>query len=150
MLAGVIALSVLPGSLFWGGLYSLAYVLGMAIPLFVIAFFIDKTNITERLGIFKKQISYSLAGKQINLTVANIVSGITFFLMGALILYLAETGQLAMGGGEYQITINVYLAKLTYFVNQYLGQIPAIVWVIIIVAVLLLIIKMVLKRKIIS
>src|SRR3989344_297579 len=150
VLAGVIALSVLPGSLFWGGLYSLAYVLGMAIPLFVIAFFIDKTNITERLGIFKKQISYSLAGKQINLTVANIVSGITFFLMGALILYLAETGQLAMGGGEYQITINVYLAKLTYFVNQYLGQIPAIVWVIIIVAVLLLIIKMVLKRKIIS
>ena len=146
VLAGVIALSVLPGSLFWGGLYSLAYVLGMAIPLFVIAFFIDKTNIAEKLGIFKKHISYSLAKKSINITAADMVSGTTFFLMGALILYLAWADRLAMGGGEYQITINVYLAKLTNFVNQYLGQIPAIVWVITIIAVLLLIIKMVLKR----
>jgi len=120
VLAGVVALSALPGSVFWGGLYSLAYVLGMVVPLFIIAFFIDKTNITGRLMVLKKRISYSLAGKQINLAAADIISGATFFLMGVLILYLAKTGRLAMGGGEYQITINIYLAKFTNFINQYL------------------------------
>ena len=44
VLAGVIALSVLPGSLFWGGMYALAYVLGMVVPLLIIAFFVDTTN----------------------------------------------------------------------------------------------------------
>ncbi len=146
VLAGVIALSALPGSVFWGGLYSLAYVLGMVIPLFVIAFFVDKTNIAERLGVFKKRISYSLVGKQISLTVADIVSGTTFFLMGVLILYLAKTGKLARGGGGYQTTINIYMANLTNFLNQFLGGIPAVVWVAAVVAVLLLIAKMVLKR----
>ena len=146
VLAGVIALSALPGSVFWGGLYSLAYVLGMVIPLFVIAFFVDKTNIIEKLKVFEKRISYSLAGKQINLTGADVVSGITFFFMGVLILYLAKTGQLAMGGGGYQTTINIYLANLTSFVKQFLGGIPAAVWVVAIVAALLLIIKMALKR----
>lgn len=112
VLAGVVALSALPGSVFWGGMYSLVYVFGMVLPLFIIAFFVDKTNITEKLGVFKKRIFY--------LTVADIISGITFLLMGILILYLAKTNQLAMGGGEYQITINIYMAKLTNIIKQYL------------------------------
>jgi len=120
VLAGVIALSALPGSVFWGGMYSLVYVLGMVLPLFIIAFFVDKTNVTEKLVIFKKRISYLFFGKKINITIANVVSGITFLLMGILILYLAKTNQLAMGGGEYQITINIYMAKLTNFIKQYL------------------------------
>lgn len=123
VLAGVIALSALPGSIFWGGLYSLTYVLGMVIPLFAIALFVDKTNIIERLKIFKKRISYSLAGKRINLTAADVVSGITFFLMGVLILYLAKTGQLAMSGKGYQTAINIYLANFTDLVKQFLSRI---------------------------
>ena len=35
VLAGVLALSVLPGSIFWGAMYSFVYVLGMVLPLFV-------------------------------------------------------------------------------------------------------------------
>ncbi len=146
VLAGVIALSVLPGSVFWGGVYSLAYVLGMVIPLFGIAFFVDKTNITERMGILKKRISYSLAGKQINLAIADIVSGTTFLSMSIFILYFAMTDRLTMGAGGYQTTINIYLANVTDFVNQYLGWISAIVWAIAVAAVLVLIVKMVLKR----
>src|SRR3989338_826370 len=48
VLAGVLALSVMPGSIFWGGIYALAYVLGMAVPLFVIAFFLDRTDAVKK------------------------------------------------------------------------------------------------------
>jgi len=148
VLAGVLALSILPGSIFWGGIYAFLYVLGMVVPLFIIAFFVDKTNITERLGLFKKQISYSLARKKITITIANVISGVTFLLMGILILYLAKTNKLAMGGGEYQTTINIYLSNFTNFINQYLGQIPAIVWIAaVVVVVLALILWAVIVRR---
>ncbi len=129
VLAGVIALSALPGSLFWGGMYSLVYVLGMAVPLFLIALFLDKANITEKITVFRKNFSYSIAGRQVNIFLADIISGVTFFLMGILILYLAATGQLAMSPGGYQMAINIYSAKFTNFLSQYLGQAPAIIWV---------------------
>src|SRR3989338_5109544 len=44
VLAGVLTLSVLPGSILLGGLYTLAYVLGMVIPLFFLAYFLDRSN----------------------------------------------------------------------------------------------------------
>lgn len=146
VLAGVLALSVLPGSIFWGGIYALVYVLGMVIPLFIIAFFVDKTNIIGRLGLFKRQMSYSLARKKITITIAEAISGVTFLLMGALIFYLAKTNKLAMGGGEFQTTLNIYLANLTDFINQYLGQIPAIVWIAAVVAVIALTVWRVIVR----
>ena len=42
VLAGVLTLSALPGSFVWGGIFSLIYVLGMVMPLFIIATFLDK------------------------------------------------------------------------------------------------------------
>lgn len=146
VLAGVLALSILPGSIFWGGIYALVYVLGMVIPLFIIAFFFDKTNIIERLELFKKQMSYSLARKKITITIAEVISGVTFLLMGVLILYLAKTNKLAMGSGEFQTTLNIYLANLTNFINQYLGRIPAIVWIVAVVAVLALMVWRIIVR----
>src|SRR3989338_1120467 len=67
VLAGVLALAALPGSIFWGGMYAVAYVLGMTTPLFVIAYFLDKTDFTKKLSIFKKQISYKIGGNTISL-----------------------------------------------------------------------------------
>ena len=49
VLAGVIALSVLPNSVFWGGIYSLAYVFGMVAPLFLIAYFLDKNDFKKKI-----------------------------------------------------------------------------------------------------
>ena len=39
VLAGVLALSVLPGSVFWGMMYTLSYVLGMVAPCFLSLYF---------------------------------------------------------------------------------------------------------------
>jgi len=121
VLAGVLALSVLPGSIFWGGVYALFYVLGMVIPLFIIAAFFDKIKITEKLGLFKKEISYGLFGKRIAIKISDLISGITFLIMGVLILYLAKSNKLAMDGGEFQTTVNIYMANVNSFVNQNLS-----------------------------
>jgi len=47
VLAGVLTLSVASGTILWGALYTLAYVVGMTLPLFIIAAFLDKVNLTE-------------------------------------------------------------------------------------------------------
>jgi cytochrome c biogenesis protein CcdA len=120
VLAGVIALSVLPNSIFWGGLYSLAYVLGMVAPLFLIAYLLDKNDFSQKLMESNKRVSYSIGGKKIYLSIADLVSGATFLLMGVFILYLAQTNQLAMGGGEFQTKINIYLNQLVQTINGWL------------------------------
>ncbi len=140
VLAGVFALAVLPGSVFWGGMYSVVYVLGMVIPLFILSYFLDRTDFTKKFLAFRRQFSYPLAGRRISLTLADIISGVTFLSMGILILYLAQTGQLTMGG-EYQTTINIQAANLANFVNQSMNQILAASWILLFIGALALIIK---------
>ncbi|OGM98815.1 MAG: hypothetical protein A2915_01530 [Candidatus Yanofskybacteria bacterium RIFCSPLOWO2_01_FULL_41_34] len=120
VLAGVVALSILPNSIFWGGIYSFAYVLGMVAPLFLIAYLLDKNHFVQKLMESNKGVSYSIGGKQINLAIADLISGATFFFMGIFILYLAKTNQLAMGGGEFQTTINIYLNQLVQTITGWL------------------------------
>ena len=140
VLAGVLALSVLPGSIFWGGVYALVYVLGMVAPLFFIAYFLDKIDFTKKFMAFQKQISYQIFGKQINLSLAEVVSGITFLAMGILILYIASAGRLALHS-SYQMTINIYSARFINFINQYLAQIPSIIWILMVIVLLMLMLK---------
>ncbi len=141
VLAGALALSVLPGSIFLGGLYTLAYVIGMVSPLFIIAYFLDRTDFTKKFIAFRKGFSYSIAGKRINLTIAEMLAGFTFLFMGILILYLAQTNQLAMGGGGYQTMFNIYISNLTDSINRYLGWLPWEIWALIIAGIFALIIK---------
>ena len=120
VLAGVIALSVLPNSIFWGGIYSVVYVLGMVAPLFLIAYFLDRNDFTQKIMDSNKSLTYSIGGRKIRLSIADLVSGVTFLLMGIFILYLAQTNQLAMGGGEFQTKINIYLNQLVQTITGWL------------------------------
>lgn len=146
VLAGVLALSVLPGSLLLGGLYSLTYVLGMVTPLFLIALGLDKVNFTKKFFLFRKSVSYSLFGKQVTLTLSNLVAGIAFWLFGAMTLYLAQSNRLAMGASSFQVIINVYLSKVTSFLYNITQFVPNVVWGVIIVVILLFIVKAVVKQ----
>src|SRR3989338_6041726 len=110
VLAGALALSVLPGSVFLGGVYTLAYVLGMVIPLVVLAALLDKTSFTEKFWVFKKEFSYKIAGRQVSITLAEILSGAMFVSMGLLIFYLAQTNQLA---SHSSVSMNLFLAGIT-------------------------------------
>src|SRR3989344_8266930 len=127
VLAGVLALSVLPGSILLGAAYTLSYVLGMVVPLFIIAYFLDKTNIMEKVSIFKKGIRYSFLGQNFSTSLSNIFSGLIFLILGFYILYLAKTNQLSMTS-SYQITINATIANLTKSVSAWTQLIPEYIW----------------------
>src|SRR3989338_7744475 len=146
VLAGVLALSILPGSIFWGGMYALMYVLGMVFPLFILAYFMDKSDLGNKLGFFKKQISYSIAKKKIEITIAEMVAGITFLLMGTLILYLAKAGKLAMSS-DYQLSVNIFMANMTSLINSFFTKIPSITGIGMLIAAIILIGWVLLKRR---
>ena len=146
VLAGVLALSILPGSVFWGGLYALAYVLGMIFPLFILAYFVDKSDLGNRLSFFKKQVSYFIAKKKIEVTIAEMIAGIMFLLMGTLILYLAKMGKLAMSS-DYQVSVNIFMANLTTLINSFFVKGPLVVWFLFAAAVLLALIALIKRGK---
>ena len=114
VLAGVLSLAALPGSVFWGGIYTLSYVLGMVAPLFLISIFLDKINFEQKFQqIFHKPIRYRIASKEVSITVSEAVAGVTFLAMGILTFYLAFTDRLFMQAGGYQTNINIYLTKIS-------------------------------------
>ncbi len=117
VLAGVLALSVLPGSLFWGTAYAVFYVLGMVVPLFALAYITDKSGVTEKLGFFQKRMTYRLAGHEISIAVADLIASAAYLTMGIVILYLTATHQLAMGGGTYQTDVNLLMDKVLHLVR---------------------------------
>lgn len=137
VLAGVLALAALPGSIFWGGIYTLSYVFGMVAPLFLISLFLDKINFEQKFQkTFNKPIQYRLGGKEINITVSEAVSGITFFAMGVLILYLAFTNQLFMQAGGYQTSINIYLTKVLQSISGVARAVPEYVWALLLIIII--------------
>lgn len=143
VLAGVFALSVLPGSLIWGGIYTLAYVLGMVLPLFILAAFLDKARFTQRLMRAGTVIRLPWA----EITIPELVSGVTFLLMGALTLWSAAKNTLATHAGGYQLSINIYLAKLQAGILKFAGLVPGIAWAALILGLAAAIVLFALKQK---
>lgn len=146
VLAGVLALAALPGSIAWGGIYTLSYVFGMVAPLFLLSLFMDKTGITQKLSsTFQKQIEYSLGGKKFSIMVSEAISGITFLAMGVLIAYLAFANKLFVHS-EYQVNVNIFLTKVLDSVSSFIKVVPEYVWAILLVAAIASIIKLAIKQ----
>lgn len=138
VLAGVLALSVLPGSLWLGGLYSLTFVLGMILPLFVIAAFVDKANAYRKITLLRRRISYQLIGKNIQLSLSHFISGLLFIVFGLFILIFERTNPDTMTS-NYQIEINIWAAKVTRFISNLFGGVPQWGWAIIFSALFIII-----------
>ena len=117
VLAGVLALSALPGSYTLGAIFTLAYVLGMVAPLFILAGFLDTPAVSGRLMALRRPGS----------KLANLISGVMFLGLGVLIFYKAWTGQLMMHS-VYQLTVNLYIARLTRTIGTYTKFIPEVAW----------------------
>ena len=145
VLAGVLTLAVLPSSFILGGAYTLAYVLGMVVPLFILAVALDRTKFTKKFFAFRRTISYSFLGRKIHITLSNLFSGAMFLILGIIILTLARTNNLTTHA-TYQVSINIYLTKLIKFISGYTSVLPEFVWVIIFVGIFLLITKIALSQ----
>jgi len=134
VLAGALALSILPGSYVWGVVYTLAYVLGMVLPLFILASVLDRSRMTDRLFNARKPIILRLFGKEVTVRISDLLAGATFTIMGALTLFWALTGNLAMRS-ELQINVNIYLTKFQLWLNQFVSGVPQYVWAILLVGI---------------
>lgn len=129
VLAGVLVLSALPGSVLWGGIYALSYVFGMVAPLFILSLFFDKLNLANK-------IKRSCAEK---------ISGFTFLAMGLLIIYLALTNRLFTHAG-YQTDVNIFLTKILNLISGYIKFIPEYVWAILLVGAVGIIVKIAINK----
>ena len=146
VLAGVLALAVLPGSVFWGGIYTLSYVLGMVAPLFILAIIMDKANVSGKLQEkFSAPVTYSLGFKKVTITLMEAISGVMFIAMGFITVYFAITGRLISHAG-YEPYINIYAAKITQSLSGIIGGMPSVGWIIIFVAILIGIIAIVVRQ----
>lgn len=150
VLAGVLALSALPGSIFLGVMYTMSYVLGMVAPLFVLASLVDRTKATQRLMKLRRPLSYRLFSRTIHLTVTDAIAGIIFIAMGALTLTLAMGNRLAAHAG-YQVTINIALTQFLHAIQGIIDLLPqagwAVVFVLFFIALLLRVIYLFRKEQ---
>lgn len=138
VLAGVLTLSVASGSIIWGMLYTLAYVVGMTLPLFVIAAFLDKVNLTERFTSVSKTIKMRIAGLSWRISISELVSGLIFLVMGSYITYLAFANKLFVHS-DYQLEMNLYNAKFLKLINGTVTQVPEFVWGLLFIGIVVLV-----------
>jgi len=136
VLAGVLALAALPGSLFWGSVYTVSYVLGMVAPLFLLSLTLDTVGFARKLReVFRKPITYPLFGRSISVTLTDALSGVIFLFMGALTISLALMNRLS-AHAEYQTEVNIALTRLLKTLQGFIGGIPQIVWIIVLLLIL--------------
>ncbi len=127
VLAGALALSVLPGSFVWGLVYTLAYVLGMVSPLFVLALVLDRSRLTQRFMNVAKPLTFRFAGKEIQVGISELVSGATFIVIGVLTLVWAGMNQTATHS-ELQVDINIALTRFQQSLGGVIGGVPEYAW----------------------
>ncbi len=145
VLAGVIMLSATSGTVVWGALYTLAYVIGMTLPLFIIAMFLDKVNLTERFTNANKTITMKIGSYSWNLIVSELISGLIFLLMGSYITYLAFTNKLFTHSG-YQLEMNLWNAKFLGLISGFTTLIPEYIWAFILFGIVVLVSDVVINQ----
>lgn len=90
VLAGVITLSAIAGSVLKSTLLLITYSLGAVIPLFIITFFVEKKDLLERLH--GRPHVFTLFGRTITTFTYNIVGAVLLFLVGILMVFDKGTG----------------------------------------------------------
>ena len=136
VLAGVMALAALPGSVWLGGAYTLSYVMGMVAPLFVIALVLDRAKVTQYLMRFRKPLQYRLGKLKVTVTIPDVLAGIVFVGMGALTLSLALGNRLSMQS-DLQTSINIWVTKLMNAGRGIVELLPEAWWAVLIILLFL-------------
>ncbi|MFH0804001.1 MAG: cytochrome c biogenesis CcdA family protein [Candidatus Zambryskibacteria bacterium] len=135
VLAGVLTLSIASGTILWGAVYTLAYVLGMTLPLFLIAALLDKYNLTDKIKNAKKTVRLGFGNLQWRITISELISSVIFLLMGGYITYLAWSNKL-FTHSDYQLQMNLYNAKFLDAIGGYVKVIPEYVWALIFIGII--------------
>jgi len=123
VLAGVMTLSALSGSLAGSFALGLAYVFGMVFPLFLLALLWDRLRLGERRLFQAKPVRVRVAGWTLVTNTVNLAVASAFTAMGGLVLYLAVAGN-PMGAGGPQLAIGRWLTSFFTRVLSFLEPVP--------------------------
>lgn len=145
VLAGVLAIAAVGGTVVGGLVYTLAYVLGMVLPLFLIALFLDRINLTQKL-LSLRRFELRFANRHWEITVPELLAGLVFVLMGGYIIYLAFNNRLYQHA-EYQMETNLFLTQAAEKINQWTGFLPQITWSALVILLLAGLIVLFLKQS---
>lgn len=129
VLAGVLALSVLPGSWVMGPIYAVVFVTGLVLPLFITALLVDRTKFAGRLQSLKRMVSYRAFGRTISVNLSHLISGLLFISVGLFIL-IFERVKPDAASSMYQLRINLLTAQMTRAVSRFTAAVPEYVWAI--------------------
>ncbi|HVY67629.1 MAG TPA: hypothetical protein VHA30_01890, partial [Patescibacteria group bacterium] len=134
------------GKIIWGVVYTLAYVIGMVLPLFIVSVFLDRIDLAKKLANVKKTVQLSLLGRRWTITILELISGLIFLGMGGYITYLAWNNELAMRS-DYQLQMNLLLAGWQNRIGSLTAAVPELVWAIIIVGIFALLVYAFIKQS---
>jgi len=111
VLAGVLALSALAGSLPGSFALGLAYVFGMVFPLFVIALAWDRFRLGERKLFSGRPVTLRAAGRTLRTTTTTLLVGVAFVAMGLGVIALAVLGD-PTDAPAFQVGIGRFLTRV--------------------------------------
>lgn len=123
VLVGVMTLSALSGSPAGGVILGLAYVFGMAFPLFVMALMWDRFHLGERKFLKARPVRIHVGRHILATNTVNLVVAAAFTVMGLFVMYLASSGKMTSGGG-FQVAFGKRLASTFGWVEKVTAPIP--------------------------
>ncbi|MBI3647580.1 MAG: cytochrome c biogenesis protein CcdA [Actinobacteria bacterium] len=123
VMAGVLALSALSGSVIGAGGLGLAYVFGMAFPLFLMGLLWDRLRLGERRLFQAKPVRLRVAGRTVHTNTVNVSVAVAFAAMGAFVLFLAASGNTTSAPG-FQRAIGRWLSRTSIDIVRFLKPVP--------------------------
>lgn len=123
VLAGVMTLSALSGSLVGAATLGAAYVFGMVFPLFLMALLWDRLRLGERRLFHAKPVHVRIAGRTISTNTVNVAVAVAFAAMGMFVLALAARGDTTVAPG-FQLAVGRWLSDLFERVVSFLDPVP--------------------------
>jgi len=127
VLAGAVTLAVMSG-VFWKALIVVfAYVFGMTIPLFIMAYFYDKFQIENSRLIRGKLLELKFGGAKKYIHTTNLFAGIIFISVGIILLYMAISGN-TYWAPSFQVGIGNLLNKFSGELLNKLSVLPEYLW----------------------
>jgi cytochrome c biogenesis protein CcdA len=123
VLAGVLTLSAVSSSLPQALMIGSAYILGMVAPLLALAYFWDRLQLANHAIVRGRHLTLRVGPIERTLHSTNLLAGVMFLAMGALIIVLAFTGE-ATGASDAQVRFSAWLTGVADRFVSLVGGVP--------------------------
>jgi cytochrome c-type biogenesis protein len=134
VLVGVMTLSALSGSPAGGMVLGLAYVFGMAFPLFVMALLWDRFHLGERKFLKARPVRLHFGTHILATNTVNLVVAAGFTVMGLFVMYLAGSEQMTSGPG-FQVAFGKRLASVFKWIETVTAPVPEAILGLVVLAI---------------